>query len=67
MKFWFNTIIPWDQNDPATTTKPRDAQIVATRPKFMIVHLGNEWIDIDIIWLMPRIHEKPSTKKEPKK
>ena len=29
--------------------KPRDAQIVATGPKFLIVHLGNEWIDIDLI------------------
>ena len=29
--------------------KPKDAQKVATGPKFMIVHLGNKWIDIDVI------------------
>ena len=46
---WFNTIIPWDATDLATTLKPTDAQIVATGPKFMIVHLGNEWIDLDAI------------------
>ena len=37
---WFNTVIPLDQDDPAITMKPKDAQIVATGPKFMIVHLG---------------------------
>ena len=35
--------------DLATTLKPTDAQIVTTGPKFMIVHLGNEWIDLDVI------------------
>ena len=49
VEVWFNTVIPWDQNDFATIMKPRGAQIVATGPKFMIVHLGNAWIDIDII------------------
>ena len=29
--------------------QPKDAQIVATGPTFMIVHLGNKWINIDII------------------
>ena len=49
VEFWLNTVTPWDQDDPATTMKPKDAQIVATGPKFMIVHLGNNWIDIDVI------------------
>ena len=49
VELWFNTIIPWDATDPATTLKPTDAQIVATGPKFMIAHLGNEWIDLDVI------------------
>ena len=49
VEIWFNTVIPWDQDDPATTMKPKDAQIVATGPKFMIVHLGNNWIDIHVI------------------
>ena len=44
-----NTVIPWDEMDLATTQKPNDAHIVATGPKFMIVHLGNEWIDLDVI------------------
>ena len=43
----FNTVIPWDQEDLATIMQPKDAQIVATGPKFMIVHFGNDWIDID--------------------
>ena len=42
VELWFNTVTPWDQDDPATTMKPKDAQIVATGPKFMIVHLGNK-------------------------
>ena len=29
--------------------KPRDAQIVATGPKFVIVHVGNEWIGVVLI------------------
>ena len=49
MERWFNTLILWDQEDLITTMKPRDAQIVATGPKFMNVHLGNEWIDVDFI------------------
>ena len=49
MELRFNTVIPWDETDLATTQKPNDAQIVATGPKFMIVHLGNEWIDLDVI------------------
>ena len=49
MELWFNTVIPWDETDFATTLKPNDAQIVATEAKFMIVHLGNEWIDLDVI------------------
>ena len=49
VELWSNTVIPWDETDRATTLKLNDAQIVATGPKFMIVHLGNEWIDLDII------------------
>ena len=49
VELWFNTAIPWVQDDPATTMQPKDAQIVATGPEFMIVHLGNKWINIDII------------------
>ena len=49
MELWFNTAIPWDAADPATTLTSTDVQIVATGPKFMIVHLGNEWIDLDVI------------------
>ena len=38
-------------NGVATTlhVKPNDAQIVGTGLKFMIVHLGNAWIDLDVI------------------
>ena len=39
MELWFNSIIPWDAADFATTLKPNDAQVLATGPKFMIVHL----------------------------
>ena len=46
---WFNPVIPWDEMDIATAPKPNDAQIVATEPTFMIVHLGNELIDLDVI------------------
>ena len=49
VELWFTTAILWDQDDPATTMQPKDAQIVATGPKFMIVHLGNKWVSIDII------------------
>ena len=49
VELWFNTAIPWDAADPATIFKPTDAQVVATGPKFMTVHLGNEWIDLDVI------------------
>ena len=49
MELWFNTAIPWDAADLATTLKSIDGQIVATGRKFMIVHLGNEWIDLDVI------------------
>ena len=49
VELWFNTVIPLDQDDLATTMQPKDAQIVATGPTFMIVHLGNKWISIDII------------------
>ena len=49
VELWFNTVIPWDKEDSAITMKQIDAQFVATGPKFMIVHLGNKWIDIDVI------------------
>ena len=49
VELWFNIAIPWDQDDFATAMQPKDAQIVATGPTFMIVHLGNKWISIDII------------------
>ena len=49
VELWFNTVIPWDAMDFATTLKPNDAQIVATGRKFMIVNFGNEWIDPDVI------------------
>ena len=49
MELWFNTIIPWDAADFATILKPNDAHILATGPKFMIVHLGNEWVDLDVV------------------
>ena len=49
VELWFNTVIPWDAMDPATTLKHTDAQILATGLKFMIVHFGNEWIDPDVI------------------
>ena len=35
--------------DLATTLKPNDTQIVATGPKIIVVHFGNEWIDLDVI------------------
>ena len=49
VELWFNTKIPWDQEDSTTTLQPKDAQIVATGPKFMIVHLGNKWMNIDVV------------------
>ena len=49
VELWFNIVIPWDQDDLAITMQPKDAQIVATGPTHMIVHLGNKWISIDII------------------
>ena len=44
----FNTVTPWDESDPAKVLAPKDAQIVSTGPKFMIVHIGNTCIDMDI-------------------
>ena len=32
VELWFNTIIPWDAEDPKTVLAPGDAQIVTTRP-----------------------------------
>ena len=49
VELWFNTKIPCYQEDLTTTLQPKDAQIVATGPKFMIVHLGNNWINIDVL------------------
>ena len=49
MELWFNTVIPWVETDPATVLKVNFAQIIATGPKFMKIHLGNEWIDLDVI------------------
>ena len=49
LELWFNTVTLWDKADPATVLAPKDAQIVATGPKFMIVHIGNQWIDMDVI------------------
>ena len=41
VELWFNTVTPRDESDPASVLPPKDAQIVATGPKFMIVHIGN--------------------------
>ena len=49
VELWLNTVTPWDEGDPATVLAPKDAQIVATGPKFMIVHIGVHWIDMDVI------------------
>ena len=49
VELWFNTVTFWDAEDPPTVLAAGDAQIVATGPKFMIVHIGNAWIDMDIV------------------
>ena len=49
MELWFNTVTHLDEADPATVLAPKDAQIVATVPNVMIVHIGNNWIGMDVI------------------
>ena len=49
VEFWFNTVIPWDAEDPKTVLSRGDSQVVVTGPKFMIVHMGNAWIEMDIV------------------
>ena len=49
VELWFNTVTSRDEVDFATVLAPKDAQIVATGPKSMIVHIGNNWIDVDVI------------------
>ena len=48
-ELWLNTVIPWDAEDPKTVLSPGDVQIVAAGPKYMIVHIGNTWIEMDIV------------------
>ena len=45
----FNTVVPWDAEDPKSVLSAGDAQIVATCPKLIIVHIGNTWINMDIV------------------
>ena len=49
VELWFNTVIPWDAEDFKAVLAAGDAQIVATGPKLMIVHIGNAWVDMDIV------------------
>ena len=38
-----------DVEDPKIVLAPRDAQKVTTGPKHMIVHIGDAWIEMDIV------------------
>ena len=53
VELWFNTVVPWDAEDFKSVLSAGDAQIVATGPKFMTVHFGNTWINMDIVVAAP--------------
>ena len=57
-----NIIIPWDAEDFKTGYFHGDVHMVATGPKFMIVHVGHAWIEMDV--LVSHAHHFFDTKHE---